>query len=472
MSYFAWGYLFLFIIYFCRLFLTTLNYFRAHYALEFYEENDPDIYFYGLNSFDFINSNLDFEGKYLYLNSSNLGTTGKVSHDCYEGKCYYYDYEESSLDTHHHINCSTYCRINKKSGCNPNDCEVFTLHSQYRDNECVKGELEVEEDEDKNVSKDKQSCYLDNMILYWKGLYYKRENFTISRYSYMVISDNETCPYEYNSCGMLDDLGHRLCVAGFVCPINFITTNIEEINKTYEYFTVNLTDNKKIYYTNEAREKGRIVQGLYVDTDLALQYTDGCEILDTENITDLFNDHKNRLYKDILSYDPYKDENINLKGKSYLKWCSPGFGQNKDITRIKEINDELYRNQTENDIICGVKRVYDNLFFFELGAHIILIIIFITSLISTFEEEGSDICGCSINSKCECTATGCLIGLFILNIPGFVIFCVLISRFNDLKYSSKNICYGTIIVFKIIDVINIVLSLIFFIAIVVIGQKL
>ena len=459
------GLIILFIIYLCRLFLSTLNYCRSQYSLEFFEENDPEIYFYGLESFNFTKNNLDFEGTNLLLKSSNLGTTGKVSYDCYEGICYHeYNYLDSySTEKTTIFDCSRNCRVNKNGVCTPYNCSLY-YNYKYIESECIKAEFKSDE------LNNEQSCFLDNLILYWKGLYYERKNYTYTKYSYLVISDNETCPDNHKSCGILDDLGHRLCVRYKTsCPINFITTNESEIlNITDNYKAVNLTDDITIYYTNNSNVTGRIVQGLYVDSDLALMYTDGCEVIDTENITDLLNDHKNKLYKDVLSYDPYKDYNINLKGKSYLKWCSPGFGQNINLTIMKEIDSEFYRNVTENDVICGVRRIYEGLYFFELGAHIILLIFYIISLCLKIEEKEPGTCDSGICKCCDCNSFICLCILFIFNIPGLVIFSVSISRFNDLEYSSNSYCYNTIIGYKIIDIINLVLCIIYFISIIVV----
>jgi len=39
--------------------------------------------------------------------------------------------------------------------------------------------------------------------------------------------------------------------------------------------------------------------------------------------------HENKLYKKSLNFDPYKDKDIDRKGKAFLKWCIPAVGKKK-----------------------------------------------------------------------------------------------------------------------------------------------
>ena len=145
---------------------------------------------------------------------SNLGTTGKIYFDCYEGKCHYkktylcsgthctgsgkgktckffaytcYDYENYKEKS-----CSSDCRINKKKECNLNLCQQNYKDYNFDYSKCSR-------DDDSSDLSSEKSRNADNLILFWRGLYYERTNRTyygVYKYSNSAIPANETCPEE------------------------------------------------------------------------------------------------------------------------------------------------------------------------------------------------------------------------------------------------------------------------------------
>ena len=93
-------------------------------------------------------------------------------------------------------------------------------------------------------------------------------------------------------CGILDELGNKLCIPKTKdCPINYIKLSNDSLDKKYNYSFSNI-GNKSLIYTNEA-VSNKIIGGLYVDSDLLIQYNEkDCEILDTGNINELINENK------------------------------------------------------------------------------------------------------------------------------------------------------------------------------------
>jgi len=84
---------------------------------------------------------------------------------------------------------------------------------------------------------------------------------------------------------------------------------------------------------------------------------------------------KNKLYRDSLLYDPYKDKNIDEKGKAYLKWCIPGFGKEKNITKINKTNEIFLFNKTNNkEILEPIKTKIKISYFICLPGFIGLIV--------------------------------------------------------------------------------------------------
>lgn len=373
--------------------ISTINYCRSFYVLKYKEENDPDIDLTGLSDFKFVSleNTLEYsEGM------SNLGTTGKIYFDCYEGICHYKKtyscskrkctgsgddkvcrYVTSTCHDYKSLTdkfCSLDCRINKKKECNINYCQQYYKDYNFDHSKCSR-------DDDSSDLSSEKSCNADNLILFWRGLYYERTNRTyygVYKYSNSAILANETCPEGKKMCGILDELGNKLCYPiNEICPINFLTLNLSKIQK-YNYGIATL-NGKIIYYTNEATETGKVVGGLFVDSDLLIKYKkEECEIIDEESISQLLGEHVNKLYRNSLNYNPYEDNNINEKGKSYLKWCIPGHGKEKNINIIKELNEVYKFNISVNkEIIKPIKTLFIASYFVCLPGFIGLFITFI-----------------------------------------------------------------------------------------------
>ncbi|MBO6243509.1 MAG: hypothetical protein J6O41_02940 [Clostridia bacterium] len=258
----------------------TIYYCVSEYSFEYFIEDDPDIDLSGLKSFSFVAKyDIDYSPSV-----SNLGTTGKLYMDCYTGKCKYqtsysctqrictqtdddkqecediettcYDYYSEKL----HI-CSNQCRRSKGSSCGPNYCGSGRDSYHYYSSSCS-------HDSDSKIIDYSMSCNAENLVLYWGDLYYERINITqYKRYSYLnsAIPANESCPAGKKMCGILDNLGNKLCYPeNENCPLNYITTNKSDSNYSITG-SAKLTQSKEIYFSNQATENGTIVGGLFVD---------------------------------------------------------------------------------------------------------------------------------------------------------------------------------------------------------------
>ena len=122
-----------------------------------------------------------------------------------------------------------------------------------------------------------------------------------------------------------------------------------------------------------------------MDSDLLIKYNDeDCEKLEEGNVSDLLDNHPYKLYKNSLSYDPYKDKS----GKSYLKWCVPGVGKEKNISKIKEFKVVFDFNITTNkDIINPTKTSSTSSYFVSLSGYIGLFLALIIFIFSFFEQN-------------------------------------------------------------------------------------
>ena len=223
-------------------------------------------------------------------------------------------------------------------------------------------------------------CKADNLILNWKNYYCKK---SIIQFNYLdnAVPSNEDCPYNTRSCGILDEYGNKLCIAkGYSCPINYVTLNSSDRNYTYNSYTI---DGVTIYYTNEAVNDGKILGGFYVDSDLMINYNIGdCQIITTGKISELLNSHMNKLYRKSLTFNPYKDKNIDNKGKAYLKWCIPGVGMERNITLIKELNKIYAQNKTISNRLNSIKYDHRVSYFLGLSAYITIIILLLIAIFS------------------------------------------------------------------------------------------
>ena len=213
-----------------------------------------------------------------------------------------------------------------------------------------------------------------------------KQNFSNFNYSNNAVPANGNCPSNMHQCGILDEFGNKLCYPiGYNCPINYITLNSSDKNYNYKEYTIG---GVKIYYTNEAIEDGKVLGGFYVDSDLMIKYNIGeCQIIDTSEISELLNSQKNELYRNNLEFDVYKDENIDKKGKAYLKWCIPGVGKERNITLVKQLTLDYELNKTTNINITKFTKGIKVPYFICLPGYIIVTItLIITTILISFRK--------------------------------------------------------------------------------------
>ena len=104
-----------------------------------------------------------------------------------------------------------------------------------------------------------------------------------------------------------------------------------------------------------------------------IKYNDeDCEKLEEATVSDLLDIHPYKLYRNSLSYDPYTHRSgIVQTGKSYLKWCVPGVGKEKNISKIKELKVVFDFNVTTNkDVINPIKTFSTASYFVSLSGYI------------------------------------------------------------------------------------------------------
>ena len=128
-----------------------------------------------------------------------------------------------------------------------------------------------------------------------------------------------------------------------------------------------------IFYTNEAKETGKILEGFFVDSDFLIQYKKGCQIIDEGTIEELINDNRN-------IYSNYRKK--SYKEKSYLKICNYGHDSEINLNEMRKKSKEYIRNRDLNENINNKINdgygIVGGLGFFTLiffGMFILLIII-------------------------------------------------------------------------------------------------
>ena len=409
------------------LFITvTINFARSIHSLEYFEEHDPDIDLSGVKSFSF-NYNDRYFPEY-YKGMPNFGTTGKIYYDCYTGKCKYYEeydcsYEDCYDDddgnehcttvyetcerTHSEVkhSCSSSCRTT--GSCGYSDCGSYKSYD-FDYATCSR-------DSNAKSLSSSDSCNADNVIYNWNYYYYQfTRAATTGKYSYLksAVTADENCPPGKHMCGILDNLGNKLCYDNTdECPINYITLNNSD--STYNYNYANL-DQSYIYFTNEAKETGKVFGGVYIDSDLLIKYEDeDCEILWDDFIRPLFITHKNKQYRDSLNFNPYNELNrINDRGYSHIKWWVPGVGKEKNITIIKELNIIYEYNVTTNeDVFKPIKHKFKVSYWTGFPGYVILFFLLII-IFNSFRYQ-NNLSGCSIPfSECSPSAN-CIIFLIL-----------------------------------------------------------
>ena len=171
-----------------------------------------------------------------------------------------------------------------------------------------------------------------------------------------------------------------------------ITKDIKNDSKSdYKEFTI---DDTTYYYTNKKNETGKIVGGLYADSDLLIKYKEvDCEILETDSISSFLKSNTNSLYKNSLDFNPNEDKNIDSKGKAFLKWCVPGVEkEEKNISIIRELNEIYEYNKTKNkENIMPIIDNFEKPFFLGLTGYI-LYFIYLTAFLFYY---------CSLINDCD-----------------------------------------------------------------------
>ena len=190
-------------------------------------------------------------------------------------------------------------------------------------------------------------CYADNVIYFWKGKKYTIWKKDVYSYYKNAILKDEKCPGNTINCGILDDNENQLCIPSTSsCPINYFSESKISENKLHSSVMIG---NKTFYYTfdDNNKKKRKIIGGLIADSDLYLnENNDQKVIIDTGTISEFLNDNKN-LYKKVnLGYDPYKERNIDSKGKSYLRLF---YNENVNLSILKENIITYNYNHTMNE---------------------------------------------------------------------------------------------------------------------------
>jgi len=407
-----------------------------------------DISITSLESFDFIEDKTIFE----YPND-NLGITGKLILDCYTGIChkmiyhkrtrhycnthlffqFCYDVDESWYEPRENIEhyCSEQCHETDKVEC---DCK-----EPYDE----KGKCQRNMDD---TYKEGKVCFDYNTIHFWKGKKYIVLKKNIFSYLENAILKEEECPEGTKNCGIIDDNENKLCIkSNLKCPINYLSEQ-----KLSNDFSSVLIGDKTFYYGNDNTKKRKIIKGLVADTDLLLNKdNDKKDIIDNYTISGFLQDNQN-LYKDInLGYDPYKDNDIDTKGNSYLRIFYNS--QNINLSSLRNQKESKSLNQRINKNFLNV--IHDKTaIIIILGLiSLIYLLLILTCIIScqiksykNWSDKGT---------KC-CYFLGIIIFIGLIIVP-LIFSCINISIVIDiekLKYKNK---YST---FKILNMLFVVLG--------------
>lgn len=381
-----------------------LSYYKA-YKINKFEEINPDMMITTLEEFYF---KKNFKIEYYTSNISNLGKTGDLYFKCYTGICKLtikklcereVCYESSGdYDVYPSINIFNFKKNNSKNLRKLSSCHIKTYDCSTTENvyvlECSK-ECSTKDGYYSNTCSScpfkydsltgncnsgkgyneyspGKFCSVENLILYWKELYYENRNKNYT-YVFNIVAQNETCPSGKKQCGILDNFGNKLCIPNSeICPINFIKISNEPPDTIHSFTAIEI-GNQTLYYSNEF-ENGKIVKGIYADSDVQIQYNEGCEILDTYNLSNFI--LENKIYKN------YKiDDEILKTGKSYLKWCSTfnkDYSNNLSIIK-NEYEQYLFNSSVNKDIIEQTKTRLSSEFFCTFFSSIYsLVFIFFT----------------------------------------------------------------------------------------------
>ena len=349
--------------------------------------------------------------------SSNLGLTGRIILDCYSGICQKerINYENNKPEIYYEdvldYSCSYQCSYNVKQEC---DCSVDSYKSKGKCSRLYDDSYDIE-----------KYCFADNVIYNWKGKKYSEIKKDILTYYKNAKLKEEECPIGTINCGIIDDNENKLCMPlSSNCPINYLSENKLNSNKIQSTLDIG---NKTFYYTydDEPIMKRKIIAGLVADTDLYLNRDNDKKVLiDTDTISGFLADNKN-LYKGVLGYDPYKEENVDNKGNSYLRI----FYNNKvDLQELRNnINTYNLNHKINEEGINPVRKKTKFIMIFGLISFISFLICMIVFVI----KRDSDILKGIFNIS--------ILIFIVFYILSFVFVCINFSKFNKLNNLDENV---------------------------------
>jgi hypothetical protein len=483
--------------------LQYLSYDKSYKITKFNYYN-PDLTIQVIKDFDFKpNITIDhYNG-----NMSFLGLTGKIKLDCYSGLCEKYVKKICEREICHSESSEYFFNVFDKNKRRLSSCETYTYDCSFTDQtpefkcseECATkysyygsycSSCSYKYDSEEGYCKkynennlyinDSVYCQPSNMIFFWKELYYENISY---QYSYVndAVLKNETCPEGKKPCGILDKYGNKLCIPkNEKCPINNISMGYEPPDKVHTYAPIKV-GNKTIYYSNDFVEDGRIIKGLYSDSDVKIEYNENCSILDTYNLSYFLNENI-KIYK-----DKYIPQSMKNNGKSYLKYCD-FVVNNLDLNQLK--NDyKLYQfsQKFNTDIYEKLKDKLSNGFFCSFFGCIYLLVYLFFSIWAMIygKLNRSSLCcfWCFYNSNFDDNDIIDFIIFFIFLIP-YNVLSILSTiwssiNLNDLNESNKypNIqsnlfdslflyhklfILGNIVIYSLIFVLFILSILVFF----------
>jgi len=361
-----------------------------------------DILISSFSSMDFIEA----ESYPAYSDSfPDLGHTGKLILDCFTGICQELDSSNELIDIINY-RCSEQCSYNGKCICSYHNDKKGTCSRKYDDN-----------------YENGKYCYAFNTIYFWKGKKYtilKKDGYTY--YNNSILKDEE-CPKDTINCGIIDDNENQLCIQqNYSCPINYFSESKLNENKLHSNVKIG---NKTFYYTfdDNNKTKRKIIAGLIADSDLYLNENNDQKVLiDIGTISEFLIDNKN-LYKEVeLGYDPYKEDDIDSKGNSYLRFF---YNDKVDLSNLKKNIDEYNFNHTKNDdFVKPINKKIKRTSIVGLAASGALLIAIIFYFV--FKR---DCWGCSIFN---------IVVFAVYIIVSLIYGCLNISNFNDLRDMDPN----------------------------------
>ena len=233
------------------------------------------------------------------------------------------------------------------------------------------------------------------------------------------------------------------------CPINYLSEK-----KLSNDFSSVLIGKKTFYYGNDNTTKRKIIAGLFVDSDLLLN--DDCDkkdIIDNYTISGFLEDNQ-YLYKDInLGYNPYETNDIDKKGKSYLRILYNK--RNIDLISLRNRRDKLNSyNEINNNSLNTIYNKTKFIIILGLIAYFLLLLVFIH-----FISDQYKICKDGTFDNDKRKLKGGYLYLCVI-IFGFVITplifgCINISKVNNIEAINHREDYST---FKNLNIVFIIIG--------------